>query len=159
MLRTGSPRQLERFQHSLDVLTGRRDMALSRPLTLPFARLPSIPIFHREDFDWAPAVDIIEEKDRFVFRADVPGVDPADIDVSMENGVLTVSGERKTETRTEEEGFRRVERSFGRFYRRFNLPDTADAEGIKATSSNGILEISIPKQPEVKARRIAVEAA
>lgn len=57
LMRTGSPRQLERFQHSLDVLTGRRDMALSRPLTLPFARLPSIPIFHREDFDWAPAVE------------------------------------------------------------------------------------------------------
>jgi HSP20 family protein len=109
--------------------------------------------------DWAPAIDIIEEKDRFVLRADVPGVDPADIDVSMDNGVLTVSGERKTEARTEVEGFRRVERSFGRFYRRFNLPDTADAEGIKATSSNGILEITIPKLPEVKARRIAVEAA
>lgn len=109
--------------------------------------------------DWAPAVDIIEEKDRYVLRADVPGVDPADIDVSMDSGVLTVSGERRTETRTEDEGFRRVERSFGRFYRRFNLPDTADADGIKATSSNGILEISIPKLPEVKSRRIAVEAA
>lgn len=109
--------------------------------------------------DWAPAVDIVEEKDRFVLRADVPGVDPADIDVSMDNGVLTVSGERRTKARTEDDGFRRVERSFGRFYRRFNLPETADAEGIKATSSNGILEISIPKQPEVKARRITVEAA
>lgn len=109
--------------------------------------------------DWAPAVDIIEEKDRFVLRADVPGIDPADIDVSMDNGVLTVSGERKTETTTEDEGFRRVERSFGRFYRRFNLPDTADADGIKATSSMGILEISIPKMPEIKARRIAIEAA
>jgi HSP20 family protein len=109
--------------------------------------------------DWAPAVDIVEEKDRVVLRADVPGVDPADIDVSMDGGVLTVSGERRTETRSEAEGFRRVERSFGRFHRRFNLPDTADAEGIKATSSKGILEISIPKLPEVKARRISVEAA
>jgi HSP20 family protein len=77
----------------------------------------------------------------------------------MDNGVLTVSGERKVENTTVEEEFRRVERSFGRFYRRFNLPDTADADGIKATSSKGILEISIPKMPEVKARRIAVEAA
>jgi HSP20 family protein len=77
----------------------------------------------------------------------------------MDGGVLTVSGERRTESRTEEEGFRRVERSFGRFHRRFNLPDTADAEGIKATSSKGILEISIPKLPEVKTRRISVEAA
>jgi HSP20 family protein len=109
--------------------------------------------------DWAPAVDIIEDKDRFILRADVPGVDPADIDVSMDNGVLTVSGERKTENTTDKDGFRRVERSFGRFYRRFNLPDTADADGIRATSANGILEISIPKLPEVKSRRIAVEAA
>ncbi len=109
--------------------------------------------------DWAPAVDIIEEKDRFILRADVPGVDPADIDVSMDAGVLTVSGERKTESTTEEDGYRRVERSFGRFYRRFSLPDTADADGIKATNSKGILEISIPKLPEVKARRIAIEAA
>jgi HSP20 family protein len=109
--------------------------------------------------DWAPAVDIVEEKDRFVLRADIPGVDPSDIDISMDNGVLTVSGERKVETTTAEEGFRRVERSFGRFYRRFNLPDTADADGIKATSSKGILEISIPKMPEVKTRRIAVEAS
>lgn len=109
--------------------------------------------------DWAPAIDIVEEKNRFVLRADVPGVDPADIDVSMDNGVLTVSGERRTEASTEEEGFRRVERSFGRFYRRFNLPDTADSDGIRATSNQGILEISIPKMPEVKARRIAVESA
>lgn len=88
LLRTGSPRQLERFQHSLDVLTGRRDMALSRPLTLPFARLPSIPIFHREDFDWAPAVEaafpdmlrelssLIEEKAEFVPYVQMPDDEP-----------------------------------------------------------------------------------
>ena len=109
--------------------------------------------------DWAPAVDIIEEKDRFVLRADVPGVDPADIDLSMDAGVLTVSGERKSEVQTENEGFRRVERVSGRFYRRFNLPETADADGISARSSNGILEVTIPKLPEVQARRITVQAA
>ena len=109
--------------------------------------------------DWVPAVDIVEEKDRFILRADVPGVRPEDIDISMDQGVLTVAGERKTETTTEEEGFRRVERSFGRFYRRFNLPDSADADANKATSNQGILEISIPKMPEVRSRRIAVEAA
>jgi HSP20 family protein len=107
--------------------------------------------------DWAPAVDIIEEKDRFVLRADVPGVKPEDIDVSMDAGVLTVSGERKTESTTEEAGYRRVERATGRFYRRFSLPDTADAENIAAKSSNGILEVVIPKLPEVQARRITVE--
>lgn len=108
---------------------------------------------------WVPAVDIVEEENRFVLHADVPGVDPKDIDVSMDAGVLSVSGERKTENVSEENGLRRVERASGRFFRRFNLPDTADAEGITAKSSNGILEVSIPKLPELQARRISVEAA
>ncbi|WP_165967416.1 aspartyl/asparaginyl beta-hydroxylase domain-containing protein [Luteimonas aestuarii] len=88
LMRTGSPRKLERFQHSFDVLTGRRDMALSRPLTLPFARLPSIPIFHREDFDWAPAVEaafpdmlrelqaLLEEQAEFVPYVQMPDDEP-----------------------------------------------------------------------------------
>jgi aspartate beta-hydroxylase len=88
LMRTGSPRQLERFQHSFDVLTGRRDMALSRPLTLPFARLPSIPIFHREDFDWAPAVEsafpdmlrelqaLLDESAEFVPYVQMPDDEP-----------------------------------------------------------------------------------
>ena len=108
--------------------------------------------------DWVPAVDIIEEKDRFVLRADVPGVKPEDIDVNMENGVLSVSGERQHESTEEAQGMRRVERVSGKFYRRFNLPDTADAEEISAKSANGILEVVIPKQPQVQARRITVKS-
>ena len=107
--------------------------------------------------DWVPAIDIVEEKERFVLRADVPGVDPKDIDVSMDSGVLTVAGERRNEAETVEDGVKRIERFSGRFYRRFTLPDTADAKGISARSENGILEVSIPKQPEVRARRITVE--
>jgi len=109
--------------------------------------------------DWVPAVDIVEHKDRFVVRADVPGVDPSHIDVSMDNGVLSVSGERHADDRSEVDGVQRYERSVGRFYRRFTLPETADADGITAKSTNGILEISIPKVPEVRARRITVESA
>ena len=109
--------------------------------------------------NWVPAVDIVEEKNRFVLHADVPGVDPKNIDVSMDAGVLSVSGERETENVSDENGFRRIERASGRFFRRFNLPDTADAKSITAKSSNGILEVSIPKSPEVQARRISVEAA
>jgi HSP20 family protein len=109
--------------------------------------------------DWVPAVDIIEEKERFVLRADVPGVAPTDIDVSMDAGVLTVSGERHAEDVAEEHGIRRVERSSGRFLRRFTLPDTADADNITAKSRNGILEVTIPKQAVIEARRISVEAA
>ena len=109
--------------------------------------------------DWVPAVDIVEQQDRFVLRADVPGVKPEDIDVNMENGVLSVSGQRAEETTEEAEGVRRIERLSGRFYRRFTLPETANAEAISAKSANGILEVVIPKQPEIKARRITVEAA
>jgi len=109
--------------------------------------------------DWVPAVDIIEQKDRFVLRADVPGVKPEDIDVNMEKGVLSLSGERHQESTEESAGMRRVERVSGKFYRRFNLPETADAEEISARSADGILEVVIPKQPTVQARRITVEAA
>jgi len=109
--------------------------------------------------DWAPAVDIIEDKDRFVLRADLPGVDRDDIDVSMDDGVLTIAGERRAEEPSEFDGIKRYERASGRFQRRFTLPESADAEAIKARSVNGILEISIPKRPEVQARRITVEAA
>ena len=109
--------------------------------------------------DWVPAVDIVEEKDRFVLRADVPGVDPANIDVSMDAGVLAVSGDRQAEDSADESRLRRVERSSGRFHRRFTLPKTVDADNITAKSLNGILEVSIPKLAEVQARRIAVESA
>ncbi len=109
--------------------------------------------------DWVPAVDIVEEKERFVLRADVPGVKPEDIEVDMENGVLTVSGRRNEESSEEHEGMRRVERISGRFFRRFSLPDTANADAISATSKDGILEVVIPKQPAVQARRITVQTA
>ena len=95
---------------------------------------------------WAPAVDIKEEADRFVLRADVPGVDSKDIEITMENGVLTIKGERSREDSEEREGYKRVERVYGSFYRRFTLPDTADADKISAASKNGVLEVSIPKQ-------------
>ena len=109
--------------------------------------------------DWVPAVDIIEEKDRFVLRADVPGVNPEDIDVSMDNGVLSISGERLAIAANDDTGVQRIERATGRFLRRFTLPETANPEGIAAKSANGILEVSIPKVPEIQARRITVEAA
>jgi HSP20 family protein len=109
--------------------------------------------------DWFPAVDIFEEESRFVVRADIPGVNPANIVVNMDGGTLSVSGERQAEDRSEVAGVSRYERATGQFSRRFTLPDSADADGIKASSSNGILEISIPKQPEIQARRITVEAA
>ena len=108
--------------------------------------------------DWAPAVDIKEEPERFVIHADIPGVDPKDIDVHMEDGILTIRGERQAENQEEREGYKRVERVRGSFYRRFSLPDTADAEGISAKCLHGVLELVIPKQEKVQPRRIQVDS-
>lgn len=107
--------------------------------------------------DWTPAVDIKESEDAFHIVADVPGVDPKDIEVQMENGILTIKGERETSKEEEKEGYKRVERSYGSFYRRFNMPDTADSEKIAARSHNGVLEVTIPKQEKVQARKIEVQ--
>lgn len=107
--------------------------------------------------DWTPAVDIKEEDDRYVIHADVPGVDPKDIEVNMEDGVLTIRGERKAEKRDEREGYKRVERVRGSFYRRFSLPDTANADAISAKSQHGVLEVVIPKQEKLQPKRIEVQ--
>ncbi len=109
--------------------------------------------------DWVPAVDIKEEPERFIIHADIPGVDPKEIEVTMEDGTLTIRGERKSESREERDGFRRVERVSGQFFRRFTLPDTADSEGISARGNHGVLEVSIPKQAKVQPRRITVKAS
>ena len=108
--------------------------------------------------DWVPAVDIKEEKDGFVIIADIPGVDPKDIEVHMENGMLTIKGEKESEKKEEREGYKRVERSYGSFYRRFSLPDTADAEKIMARSNNGVLEVTTGKQEQVQPRKISVNS-
>ena len=108
---------------------------------------------------WAPAVDIKEEKDKFVLHADLPGVRPDETDVSMEEGVLTIKGEKKSEAITEKDGYKRVERTYGSFHRRFSLPDTANSEEISAKSKNGVLEIIIPKRQSVQPKKIAVTSA
>jgi len=107
--------------------------------------------------DWVPAVDVREEKNRFVIHADVPGVKPEDIEVHMEAGVLSISGKRQFENAEEREGYKRVERVRGNFFRRFSLPDTANAEAITAKCNDGVLEVVIPKQDKVLPKRIKVE--
>ena len=106
--------------------------------------------------EWTPAVDVKEEPQRYVIVADVPGVDPKEIDVTMENGVLSIKGERATDARQADQGFKRVERASGSFYRRFSLPDTADPSRISATSSHSVLEVVIPKKEALQPRRIEV---
>lgn len=107
---------------------------------------------------WVPRVDIKEEAGRFVIYADLPGVDPQQVEVLMDKGLLTIKGERKSETAESAERFSRIERRYGSFYRRFALPDTADADGITAHGDHGVLEIVIPKKPESTPRRIQVGA-
>jgi HSP20 family protein len=106
--------------------------------------------------EWIPAVDIKEEAGRYILWADLPGVSPDNIEIMMENGVLTLKGERQTEATVRREGLKRVERVYGSFYRRFSLPDTADADGITARCKNGVLEISIPKKAAIQPKKITV---
>jgi HSP20 family protein len=105
---------------------------------------------------WIPAVDLTETEGEYVLKADLPGLTEKDVHVEVENNVLTVSGERKSEHEEKREGFRRVERSYGSFARRLTLPDGVDADAIKATVTNGVLEVQIPKPEAVKPRKVEI---
>jgi HSP20 family protein len=105
---------------------------------------------------WTPSVDLQEEDGRFVLRADVPGVALKDIEVCAEDGVLTIRAERAARERASTDGFEHIERAAGMFLRRFTLPDSVRAEGIKAHYADGVLEIEIPKQPRAEAKRIPI---
>ena len=107
--------------------------------------------------DWVPAIDLKEEENRYLIRADVPGVDFEDLHVTMDQGVLTLQGRRDTRTAERKDGLRRAERVSGRFTRRFKLPETADSTDISADYRQGVLEISIPKQPEAQPQQIQIK--
>ncbi|GAC1675533.1 MAG: Hsp20/alpha crystallin family protein [Steroidobacteraceae bacterium] len=108
---------------------------------------------------WQPPVDIHEEANQFALHVDLPGVDPKAVDITAEQGVLTIRGKREDARRGSHEGYRRVERITGEFQRHFSLPESADVENIKAKFLNGVLEVAIPKLAQVQPHRIAVEAA
>jgi HSP20 family protein len=107
---------------------------------------------------WIPPVDIVEEKDRILMTAELPGFQEKDIEVQMEGGVLTLRGERKSESEKEGRTFHRMERSYGQFVRSFTLPSNVDRENIKANFSNGLLQIEMPKREEAKPRQIKISA-
>jgi HSP20 family protein len=109
-----------------------------------------------QEHDWTPAVDIHEEDSRYMLTADIPGVNRNDVEITLEDGVLTVKGERKSETEVAEEGYRRRERIYGTFVRQFNLPDTVDTANISAKAEDGVLKIEIPKQEKPQPKKIAV---
>jgi HSP20 family protein len=108
---------------------------------------------------WSPAVDVHEEAGRFVVRADLPGVKPADIHVTAEKGVLTLRGERTSEKQETEGQYSRIERISGKFVRSFKLPENVATDQIAAQFKDGVLELSIPKNAKTEPRRIEVQAA
>lgn len=145
-------------------------MAITR-YSNPFSELQTLqdqigrlfdPPFSRRDDEslsrgsWMPPVDVAEEGDKLILRAELPGLKEEDIEIEFENGVLTLKGERSFEAEKSERNYHRIERSYGKFVRSFNLPRSVDADGIQASYDSGVLEIVIPKREEAKPRQIKV---
>jgi HSP20 family protein len=108
---------------------------------------------------WLPAMDLVETGDHFVLRADLPGLSEGDVNIEVEDNVLTVSGERKAEHETTKEGYHRVERAFGTFSRSLTLPEGVNAEAVAASFDRGVLEVRIPKPEQRKPRRIEISGS
>jgi HSP20 family protein len=110
-----------------------------------------------ESVGWTPACDIYEDGEEVAVRVELAGVDPKDVDIRFENGVLTLKGERKLEKEEKKENYHRVELAYGTFTRSFSLPGTVDSEKIKAEAKNGVLVVHLPKKPEAKPKAIQVK--
>lgn len=106
---------------------------------------------------WSPSVDIYENKDQIVLEAELPGMKREDFDVSVENNVITLRGERQFEKKDDSDNYHRVERAYGSFTRSFTLPNTVSTEGATADYRNGVLRVTLPKREETKARRIEIK--
>ena len=123
---------------------------LSRLFDLGLAR-------NTESYGWTPAVDVFEDTEGVTFKFDLPEVDAKDVDVRLEDGVLTVRGQRKLEREDKREGYHRIERSYGVFARSFTLPATLDSEKVSAEQKNGVLRIFVPKRAEAKPKSVSVK--
>jgi HSP20 family protein len=111
-----------------------------------------------EERGWMPAVDVFEKADKFVVKAELPGMKEDDIDVSVVGDTLSIRGEKKTETEIKDEDYYRCERSYGSFYRSIPIPSNVDANKIEASFEDGVLEVALPKSAKVKPKKIAVSA-
>ena len=105
---------------------------------------------------WVPAMDLVERDDHFLLTADLPGLSEADVSIEVVDDVLTISGERKTERETKDEGYVRVERGYGSFRRSLTLPEGVDPAAVTASFDKGVLEVRVPKPAERKPRRVAI---
>jgi HSP20 family protein len=108
---------------------------------------------------WSPAIDVIEQADAIVVKAELPGMKPEDIDIEVDDNVLTIKGERRFEEKVEDGRYYRLERSYGQFSRSLGLPQGVKADEISASFENGVLEVRVPKAEEVKPRKITVSSA
>ena len=108
---------------------------------------------------WAPAVDIYEKDGNIVLKAELPGVDPKDVDIQLENNTLTLRGERKLDSEVKKENYHRVERAYGAFTRSFTLPSGVDPNAIKAEYKDGVLRLTLPKREEAKPKQIQINVA
>jgi HSP20 family protein len=108
---------------------------------------------------WIPAMDLVETNDHLVLKADLPGLDKDDVEIEIKDGVLTVSGERRTEHQDSSNGYHRVERAYGRFSRSLSLPQDVDADQVQADFDKGVLEVRIPKPAERKPHRVQIGAS
>jgi HSP20 family protein len=139
-------RDLVSIQDELNRLFGRTfgESSMSRPVT---------------EGAWMPALDVYETPDKVVATMDLPGLDPKEVDVSVEDRTLTVTGKREFVQETDEQNYHRVERRYGQFSRAIRLPETADAERVRANFDKGVLTIEVPKIEAAKPRRIEIKAS
>jgi len=137
----------------LEEMERRFEDVFGRPfLPAVWRRIPMV------EMGWAPAIEVFEKEDKFVVKAELPGMREEDIDVSVVGDTLTIKGERKAESEVKEEDYYCCERSYGSFSRSIALPSSVDAKKIEAGYEDGVLEVSLPKAPEVKAKKVAVSA-
>jgi len=129
-------------------------LASLRAVENAFSRFLNEPAANRP---WAPSVDIYETENNLVFKADVPDVDPANIDVRVENQTLTIAGERKFESDSNSQGYHRIERSYGNFVRSFAVPNAFDTDNINAAYKNGVLTVTLNKKEAAKPRQVKVQ--
>lgn len=143
-----------RPMRDLEDLEGRFDNILfGRPFMSRMSRR-----FPTEVEEWMPAVEMLEKTDKFVVRADLPGMKKEDVDISVSDNNLTIKGERKTESETKEEDYYCCERSYGSFFRSISLPSNIDADKVSASLDEGVLEIKLPKTTQAKAKKVSVVA-
>lgn len=149
---------LTKFRNEKDMMNIEKEFRKLADSILPF-RILDREMDVYENSIWAPLADIVESNDKFIINMDIPGVRKEDIKIQISNGKLSISGERKSETETKENNYHRIERSFGKYYRSFDLPEIVKTEDIKADLKDGQLTITLPKAEKVLPKEIPISVS